>query len=99
MLVADVIDENDAVGVVNFVLVFGVIAKLAGKFPIIIASRTESGVTAHTTYGYYGSEITLQEHGAIMANWLSPVKARLLLMTLLANKMDRAQIKQVFDNY
>ena len=75
------------------------IAKLAGKFPVIIASRTESGVTAHTTYGYYGSEITLQEHGAIMANWLSPVKARLLLMTLLANKMDRAQIKQVFDNY
>ena len=75
------------------------IVKIAKDFPVIIASRTDAGVTAHKTYGYYGSELSLQEHGAIMANWLSPIKARLLLMTLLANGMNKAQIKEVFDGF
>lgn len=75
------------------------VAKLAKNLPIIIGSRTDSGVTAQKTYGYYGSELTLQEHGAIMARWLSPIKARLLLLVLLSNNFSLEEIREVFKRF
>ncbi|CZE47445.1 asparaginase [Campylobacter geochelonis] len=67
------------------------------KFPVVISSRTGSGVIAKKTYGYYGSEITLQESGCIMSGWLNPLQSRLLLIVLLANGKSKAEILETFD--
>lgn len=57
------------------------------KIPVIICTRTTDGPTAYRTYGYVGSEIDLQKRGAIMGNWLSARKARLVLWTILNNSL------------
>ena len=69
------------------------------KIPIIISSRTGSGITAKKTYGYYGSEITLLENGCIMSGWLNPFQARLLLIALLLNKKQKEDIIEYFDKF
>ncbi|MCD8213273.1 MAG: asparaginase [Campylobacter sp.] len=69
------------------------------KIPIVIASRTGSGICATKTYGYKGSEIDLQENGCIMSGWLSPIKSRLLLMVLMANDMPIELIKGEFESF
>lgn len=69
------------------------------EIPVIIASRTGSGKTATKTYGYYGSETTLQDNGCVMSGWLSPYKARILLIILMANKIEKAKIKKIFANF
>ena len=69
------------------------------QIPVVVASRTGSGICATKTYGYKGSEMDLQSIGCIMSGWLSPIKARLLLMLLLANNMNLEQIKKEFGNF
>ncbi|MCZ6117102.1 asparaginase [Campylobacter ureolyticus] len=69
------------------------------KIPIIISSRTGSGITAKKTYGYYGSEITLLENGCIMSGWLNPFQARLLLIALLLGKKQKEDIIECFDKF
>lgn len=68
-------------------------------FEIIISSRTGSGKTANKTYGYYGSELTLVKNNAIMSQWLSPLKARLFLIALLANGYNHNDIKNEFKEF
>jgi len=68
------------------------IESLAKKLPVIVASRTGSGPTASRTYGFPGSEVDLARRGAILAKWLHPYKARLLLTALLANGTPAADI-------
>jgi L-asparaginase len=51
--------------------------------PVVFASRTGSGPTGRAMYGYPGSETDLVARGAIPAGWLPPVKARLLLWSLV----------------
>lgn len=72
------------------------IALIAPKLPVIVASRTGSGTTASNTYGYQGSEIDLQDLGCIMAGFLCPRKARLLLWSMLAIGYDLSDIKKEF---
>ncbi|QPN27812.1 asparaginase [Brucella sp. BO2] len=61
-----------------------IIERYASRIPVVVASRTYGGRTATKTYGFHGSEIDLQTKGAMLAGWLSPRKARLLLWALLA---------------
>lgn len=60
-----------------------VIEGIARHIPVIIATRTGSGATAQATYGFAGSEIDITRKGALMAGFLCPRKARILLWLLV----------------
>ncbi|MDO5666662.1 MAG: asparaginase [Alcaligenaceae bacterium] len=64
------------------------IAKWAKLKPVLISTGTGAGSTAFSTYGYPGGEVDLQKHGALMAGFLSPKKARLLLWVVLENQLE-----------
>lgn len=68
------------------------ISRIGNTVPVVIASRTGGGSTAEHTYGFVGAEIDLAARGALLAGWLSPRKARLLLRALLAAGMPRAEL-------
>ena len=69
------------------------------KIPVVVSSRTGSGMCATRTYGYKGSEIDLQSSGCVMSGWLSAIKARLLLMVLIADEIPPQEIKNEFENF
>ncbi|KJH83888.1 asparaginase [Pseudomonas fluorescens] len=56
---------------------------IAKKIPVIIATRCGSGSTASSTYGFKGGEMDLVRRGALMAGFVCPRKARILLWLLL----------------
>jgi len=70
---------------------------LAAMKPVVLASRTGAGEIFRNTYGYPGGEIDLIDGGLIPAGWLGPIKARILLIALLAAGKDRAAIARAFD--
>jgi len=59
------------------------IEAIARKIPVVIATRTGSGATAQSTYGFNGGEMDLSRKGALMAGFLCPRKARILLWLLV----------------
>jgi L-asparaginase len=69
---------------------------LAVEKPVVLASRTGSGEVFRGTYGYEGGEIGLIAGGLIPGGWLDPVKARILLIGLLAAGRSRAEIAESF---
>jgi L-asparaginase len=59
------------------------IEAIAQEIPVVVATRTGSGATARSTYGFDGGEIDLTRKGALMAGFLCPRKARILLWLLV----------------
>ncbi|MET0999042.1 MAG: asparaginase [Marmoricola sp.] len=68
------------------------VGEAAARLPVVFASRTGAGATARGTYGFAGSERDLVDRGAVPAGWLTPVKARLLLWSLLGRGSTREEI-------
>jgi len=69
---------------------------LAGKVPVVLASRVGTGEMCRNTYGYAGGEIDLLKRGLIPAGSLNPLKARVLLSILLSNGADHAWVTSTF---
>ena len=50
------------------------IERIAQKIPVIVATRTGSGSTAQSSYGFIGGEVDLSRKGALMAGFLARAK-------------------------
>lgn len=72
------------VGHVSEKLARAVSRVITASKPVVLASRTGSGTTFASTYGFIGSESDLLRRGAIPSGWLDARKARLLLACLLS---------------
>lgn len=57
---------------------------VAARCPVVLASRTGTGQSLRSTYGFHGSETSLLDAGLIPAGWLDAVKARAALLVALA---------------
>ncbi len=72
---------------------------LAGKMPVILASRTGAGEVLRSTYGFVGSEMDLLERGLIYAGPLDGLKARLFLALLLRSGASKEEIRDSFESW
>jgi L-asparaginase len=72
------------------------LAELAGRIPVVLASRTGAGPVLAGMYAFPGSEYDLLERGLLRAGFLDPLKARLLLWTLLRATTDREVVAAAF---
>ncbi len=73
-----------------------VLGALAGRIPVVLASRSGGGSVLSNTYGAIGSEKDLLARGLTNAGLLDPYKARVLLRLLLASGVDRDGIMAAF---
>lgn len=72
---------------------------LAGRFPVVLASRSAAGPVFTDTYGYPGGEIDLIRRGLVPAGMLGALKARLLLGLCLRQGGGREAVMQAFAPY
>jgi L-asparaginase len=72
------------------------VSTAAERLVVVFASRTGAGSTGRNTYGFVGSESDLIARGAVPAGWLPPLKARLLLWSLVRLGWSRDRITDEF---
>ncbi|MBT8057067.1 MAG: asparaginase [Xanthomonadales bacterium] len=68
------------------------LAELAGKIPVILATRVSRGPILSETYGFAGSESDLLSKGLLSAGFLCASKARILLSMALGSNQGRTDI-------
>lgn len=69
---------------------------LAGRIPVVLASRAGAGPVLREMYAFPGSERDLLSRGLISAGSLDPLKSRLLLHVLVASGLGRAEVAGAF---
>jgi L-asparaginase len=75
----------------------GVKHALSKQVPVVIATRVHNGRVL-PNYGFAGGGKTTFDAGAVMADDLSPAKARIMLMLLLQNGVSsKSQLQAAFD--
>lgn len=72
------------------------VSEVARALPVVLTSRTGTGTTFQSTYGFKGSEMDLLQRGAIPGGWLDSRKACVLLTCLTAAGVGADQIRTVF---
>jgi L-asparaginase len=75
------------------------LGELAGRIPVVLASRAMTGPVFTETYGYPGGEIDLLARGLVPAGYLSGLKARLLLGVALRKGGGTAEASGAFAAY
>jgi len=76
-----------------------VLAGVADRLPVVLASRVGTGPVLANTYAFPGSESDLLGRGLIGAGTLDAYKARVLLHLLLAGGADREAIAAAFRDH
>lgn len=72
------------------------VGRLAGKIPVVLATRVVAGPVLTRTYGFTGSEMDLMARGAIPGGHLAGNKGCLLLRLLIANGFQGDALKQAY---
>jgi len=80
-------------------IVAPLVSELLPVMPVVLAVRVHTGPVFSKTYGFPGSETDLLGRGIMSAGSLNPLKARLLLLLLLRQTIDRTQIETAFRAY
>jgi L-asparaginase len=71
-------------------------AALAGRMPVVLASRVHAGPAFTQTYAYPGAEVDLLGRGLIPGGSIGGPKARLLLSLLLRTGLAGAALREAF---
>jgi L-asparaginase len=74
-----------------------VLEKLAGRCPVVLASRILAGPTLRRTYGYPGAEMDLIGRGLIPSGILNAAKAKMALQILLSTGRTIEEIRSAFE--
>lgn len=69
---------------------------IAKKVVVIVSTRVQNGRVL-PVYGFKGGGKTLKDAGAVMADNLSPQKARILAMLVLQKTSDATELQEFFD--
>jgi L-asparaginase len=76
-----------------------VLVELATRLPVVVASRTGSGLVERGTYAGQGSEARLWRHGVVSAGWLPGLKARALLELLVRSGASAESVRATFAEF